>query len=327
MVERYVRSIGLDKEIYVLKIDISKYFYNIDHEILFSMIKKRIKDEKALDIILQIISLTDYDYINERIKELVNNEIKRIKKLKISNKEKMKKIKELNSIPLYEKGRGASIGCLSNQMLALFYLNEVDHFIKEKLKHKYYVRYCDDLCIFDTDKEKLKKSFILIEEELNKLKLKINNKSGIYRLKEGISFLGYTYQLKNNKLLIKYTNTTIRKINRKLRKSYNDDFDFYYRNINSYKGYFKKCNTNLYYDKYKKIEINSLFDKYKMLKGRYKDRVVFIKYKNRYYTYLEDLKEVNRILGKEYSSLSYNNFVKVINKLDDYVILSGNRVI
>jgi len=186
MVERYVRSIGLDKEIYVLKIDISKYFYNIDHDILFSMIKKRIKDEKALDIILQIISLTDYDYINERIKELVNNEIKRIKKLKISNKEKMKKIKELNSIPLYEKGRGASIGCLSNQMLALFYLNEVDHFIKEKLKHKYYVRYCDDLCIFDTDKEKLKKSFILIEEELNKLKLKINNNSGIYRLKEGI---------------------------------------------------------------------------------------------------------------------------------------------
>jgi len=37
---KYIRQIGTDKKIYVLKIDISKYFYNIDHELLLCKLKK-----------------------------------------------------------------------------------------------------------------------------------------------------------------------------------------------------------------------------------------------------------------------------------------------
>lgn len=45
---------------------------------------------------------------------------------------------------------------MSSQFLAIFYLNELDHYIKEKLKCKYYIRYMDDFLILDNDKEKLK---------------------------------------------------------------------------------------------------------------------------------------------------------------------------
>ena len=324
IIEKYVRSIGLNNEIFVLKIDINKYFYNINHEILYNMIKRRIKDKKSLKIIKNIINLTDEEYINNRINKLVSDEIYRINKLSISQKEKNKKINELKKIPLYEKDRGISIGCLSNQILALFYLNDIDHYIKEELKHKYYIRYQDDLYIFDKDIDRLKQSFFLIKRELNKLKLNINNKSGIYNLKNGISYLGYTYFVKNNSLVIKYTNNTIRKINRKLNKLYNSDFNLYYKSINSYKGYFKKCNTNLYYYKYRLLELNSKYDKYKLLKKRFNDSIIFIKSKDRYYTYQDDLKYLNNIFNTKRRSFVNRDVIKIENI--NYVILNSNDI-
>ena len=57
------------KEIYVLKIDISKYFYNIDHKICMDLIEKKIKDPRAL-------------YINNEVKYLVKKRNKQGKKPK-----------------------------------------------------------------------------------------------------------------------------------------------------------------------------------------------------------------------------------------------------
>ena len=59
-----------NKEIYILKVDIKKYFYNIDHKILMSKVKKYIKDKCALRIIEEIINSTNEKYINERINYL-----------------------------------------------------------------------------------------------------------------------------------------------------------------------------------------------------------------------------------------------------------------
>ena len=45
---------------------------------------------------------------------------------------------------------------MTSQLLAIYFLNDLDHYIKEKLYCKYYVRYMDDFIIFDPDKEHLK---------------------------------------------------------------------------------------------------------------------------------------------------------------------------
>ena len=303
--EKYINNIGINNDIYILRIDISKYFYNISHEILISMLERRIKDKKAINILKIIINLTNYDYINSNIKRLINNEIDRINKLNISDKEKDRLINELNSIPLYRNGYGLSIGCLSNQLLAIFFLYDIDHYIKEILGCKYYIRYMDDMYILSSDKGYLEYSFKIIRNKLNDLELNINSKSGIYRIKEGISFLGYTYSIKNNKLLIRYDNNTIRNINRRLNRFFDIDFSFYYRSISSYKGYFIKCNTNLYSDNYRWLCINNIYDKYRVIKSKYSNYIVLIKYKNIYYTY-------DNLYGNKYIVLDGNE-LKIVN--------------
>ena len=242
---KYINKLNNNKEIYILKLDIKKYFYNIDHNILFNMIKRYIKDEKSLKIIKEIIDSTNENYINDKIIELKNNKINSIKKLNITNKEKQIKIEEVEKIPLYKKGKGLPIGNLTSQILAIFYLNDIDHYIKEKLKFKYYIRYMDDLLIIDTSKDKLKKSYKLIEKEINNIKLSLNNKSNLYKLSNGIVFLGYKFKLNKNKLEIRYNNKTIRRIEKKLKNLKIYNIEKYNKSLGSYKGYFKLCNTNI----------------------------------------------------------------------------------
>lgn len=250
----YIKKLKyLNKNIYILKIDIKKYFYNIDHEIIFNKLKKYIKDKKALSLLKTIINSTNEKYVNERIEFLKKEKINYIKSLNISDNEKTKKIKTINEIPLYEYNKGLPIGNMTSQILAIFYLNDVDHFIKDELKYKYYIRYMDDLLIIDTDKDKLKENFKLIEKKINELKLSTNAKSNIYKLNNGISFLGYVFKIdKNNKLLIRYNNKTIRRINKKLDNLYLYDYEKYLRSSGSYKGYLKMSNTNLKTDLEKK---------------------------------------------------------------------------
>lgn len=322
--EKYINDIGTNNNIYVLRIDIKKYFYNISHDILLSMLESRIKDKKAINILKKIIDLTDYDYVNNNINSLINKEINRINYLKTSSNEKNKLINELKSIPLYRKGYGLSIGCLTNQLLACFFLNDIDHYIKEVLRCKYYIRYMDDIYILSNDKEYLVYCFDKIKYELNKIELNINNKSGIYRLNDGVVFLGYTYNLTNNKLFVRYDNNTIKMIRRKLKYLYDNDFDYYYRSIFSYKGYFIRCNTNLFFDKYYYLCINSNYDKYRIIKEKYNGYIIFIKVKDRYYTYDDDLLYMNNLFDIKYYYFRYS---KLFNIKVNYVILDSNKII
>ena len=74
----------------------------------------------------------------------------------------------------------------------------------------------------------------------------INSKSNLYKLSNGISFLGYVFKLdKNNKLIIRYNNNTIRRLSRKLKNLKRFDKDKYVRSLGSYKGYLDKSNTKL----------------------------------------------------------------------------------
>lgn len=95
---------------YILKFDIEKYFYSINHNILLSKLQKYLNDEELREI-SKILSTTNEPYILERT--------------------------------CYRFGRGLPIGNMTSQILAVFYLNEIDHFIKENLKCKYYIRYMD----------------------------------------------------------------------------------------------------------------------------------------------------------------------------------------
>ena len=51
---------------------------------------------------------------------------------------------------------------MTSQILAIFFLNDLDHYIKEELKA--YIRYQDDFCLFHQSKQYLKYCFEKIKE-------------------------------------------------------------------------------------------------------------------------------------------------------------------
>lgn len=236
------------KDIYVLKIDISKYFYNINHEMLLDMVKEKIKDKEVISFLSYILDSTNSGHVNNDIRRVVSSEKFRVSKKNISEFEKKKLYSELDSIPIYKSGYGLPIGNYSSQILAVFYLNKVDHFIKESLGCKYYVRYMDDLVIMDTDKEKLRIVFDTLSVYISEFDLVVNKKSGIYKLKEGINFLGYNFKVSKG-MVIRYRSDTIKRVNKKLKNLRVYDIDMYNKSYASYKGYFVMCNTSIR-DKY-----------------------------------------------------------------------------
>ena len=204
---------------YYLKFDISKYFYNMDHDIIKNTVRSKIKDKDALKIIDTIIDSTDYDYINEKIKILKIKEIENINNSNLSLMEKRKRIDEVNKIPLCQKGKSAPIGSMCSQIIAVMYLDKLNHFIKEKLKIRRYVLYMDDGVLFHHDKEYLKLCRTEIKNFLTSLKLELNDKkTRVDSINNGLDFLGFKFYIKNNKILLKVRNNTKKKFKKKMKK-------------------------------------------------------------------------------------------------------------
>jgi len=85
------------------------------------------------------------------------------------------------------------LGNLTSQFFGNVYLNELDYFVKNVLKAKYYIRYVDDFVILHPSKNQLEiwKSRIMIF--LNeKLDLGLHpDKSKIIPLSKGLDFVGF----------------------------------------------------------------------------------------------------------------------------------------
>lgn len=170
---RFYRLHGVDG--WVLKCDISKYFYCIRHDILKEKIRKVIKDEDTLWLVDMIIDSTE--------------------------------------------GVGIPIGNQSSQIFALLYLNDMDHYIKEKLGIKFYGRYMDDFYLIHEDKEYLKECKREIEKHVAEIGLTLNNKTQIFPLKNGIDFLGFhTYLTETGKVVRKLRRKSKSNMKRKLKK-------------------------------------------------------------------------------------------------------------
>lgn len=83
------------------------------------------------------------------------------------------------------------LGNLTSQFFANVYLNDLDQFVKHRLKAKYYIRYVDDFVILNRDKEILEEFKHRIKDFLKIIKLELHpDKSKIIPLEKGIPMLG-----------------------------------------------------------------------------------------------------------------------------------------
>lgn len=166
---------------YVLKCDIKSYFGSTRHDVAKAAIRKRVDDEWAVSMVDEIID-------------------------------------SFNHGPNADVGIG--LGSQVSQLIQLAVLDDLDHFIKEKLKIKQYVRYMDDFVLMHPDKEYLKYCREQIGMELAKIGLELSEKkTQIFPVTQSIPFLGFVFRLTpTGKVVVRIIHGKISHYRRKLKR-------------------------------------------------------------------------------------------------------------
>lgn len=118
----------------------------------------------------------------------------------------------------YSGEKGYDAGSQLIQIAGISVLNDLDHFIKEKLHAHFYLRYMDDFMIIGDDKEYLEHCKEEISKQLSALKFELHpKKTRIYPLKDGIEFLGFRFSLTDTgKVLMQIKSENVKRQRKKL---------------------------------------------------------------------------------------------------------------
>lgn len=150
---RRVRAFARKRRFF-LKTDIRKCFASIDHAVLKRMLRRQFKDARLLTLMDVIID---------------------------------------HPVPGHPPGKGLAIGNLTSQWWANFYLDALDHFVKDETGMKWYARYMDDMVLMTDDKAdlhhaKARMAAFLSERLLLEFKEKGTHVAPVI---QGIPFLGF----------------------------------------------------------------------------------------------------------------------------------------
>lgn len=115
---------------------------------------------------------------------------------------------------------GYNPGSQMVQIVALLVLDDVDHFIKEQLHIKQYLRYNDDFLLIHEDKNYLRTCLNKIKSILEDYGFTLNvKKTGIRKLSDGFRFLGFDYRITSTgKIIMTLNSDNIRHERKKLRR-------------------------------------------------------------------------------------------------------------
>jgi retron-type reverse transcriptase len=141
---------------YYLKVDVDKYFDAIDHHILIELVQRKVKDKRLIDLVGRILAASD-------------------------------------ASSGCTQGAGLPIGNLTSQFFANVYLDGFDHWAKDRMGIKGYLRYMDDMVFFDRCRQRLITLLKEAEIHLNhSLKLMLKpTVTMIHHRRHGLPFLGY----------------------------------------------------------------------------------------------------------------------------------------
>jgi len=288
-VDHFIRSCSknYNQDCYILKLDIKSYFMSIDHLILFQKVKEalfRYKDTTIINF--------DLDFVLILLEKVIFNDPTKNCIIK-GSKEDWKNLPKDKSLFFTDKNKGLPIGNLTSQLFGNVYLNDFDHFIKCKLKIKYYGRYVDDFVIVHPDKEYLKSIVPQLREYL-KSNLFLNlhpKKIYLQHYSKGVSFLGaiikpYRIYIKNRTKGNFYRKTKLWNDfwqKQKGKKVKREDFNKFISNINSYLGLTRHYQTYKLRNKLIEKNISSLLKPYISVDDDFKKIIFKSKVKYRKY--------------------------------------------
>lgn len=196
--------------------------------------RKNVKYCMKLDV-KKFFDSVDLIILKQRLAQIIHD----IKFLKII-------FATIDSVP-----RGLPLGFYTSQWLANWYLTPLDHYIKDKLQIKYYMRYMDDMVLFGANKRKLQKALAEIKKFLKeRLNLQLKSNYQIFRFSnEGkgrfLDYMGFRFYdnrvTLRRSIMLKATRKA-RRMNQKERLTIYDA-----RQMLSYLGWLKATNTyNMY---------------------------------------------------------------------------------
>ncbi|MBU1178920.1 hypothetical protein KKB69_01085 [Patescibacteria group bacterium] len=144
--------------------------------------------------------------------------------------------------------KGVPIGNLTSQILVNIYMNEMDQFIKQKLKAINYIRYADDFIVVHYDTNYLADLLLKIEVFLKKeLKIRLHpGKVTIRKYCQGVDYLGYVILPKAIILRTKTKQRIFRKLKQRVNEYKKGKIDEHalMQTFNSYLGVLSHANSN-----------------------------------------------------------------------------------
>ena len=182
-----------------------------------------------------------------------------ILKTKLAKYIKDKKVRELlfaviDSVP---NNVGLPLGFYTSQWLAMWYLKDFDHFVKEYCYAPHYIRYMDDMVIMGSNKRKLWKTYDDIIHYIETLGLQLNNRCQLFRFVytvngkdhgRDIDFMGFRF-FRNRTIMRRCTYyKMLRKARRIGAKQKPSIFEL--KQMMSYLGYIKSTDVYMVYLKY-----------------------------------------------------------------------------
>ena len=214
---------GKKERWYVLKMDISKYFYRVDHKILLEILGERVKDPQLMELLTNIIECDGEKFGLPRF----------------TSPDDIDDEDWLASI-------GMPIGNLTSQLFANIYLDRLDQFAKHTLHIHRYARYMDDITIVAPTKELARKwEHEIAEFLLKELHLDLNSKT-VIRPIDRVEFVGFIVSA-NGLQLRKQTTRRIKRSFKSICKQYfagelsKLEYD---RRVASYKGMIQHCKAD-----------------------------------------------------------------------------------
>jgi len=207
---------------YVLKCDIAKYFPSMDHEILLGLIARRIKCPGTLDLLGVIIAHSNPQ--EQAVWYFPGDDL----------------------FTPFTRRRGMPIGNLTSQLFGNVYLDGFDHFVKEELGCRAYLRFADDFLVFSDNGRELRELLPRLQEYLDGLRLRLHpRKCHVVPTRCGVVFLGWQVY-PDHRRLNRATGVRFQRRLRDLSRDYRDGrvtSDRVRASIMSYLGHLKHGDT------------------------------------------------------------------------------------
>ena len=259
-VEKYLKKATKlwGEDYYILITDFKNFFGSIPHATCRQVLEKLYDNPDMVDLVMEIIkSYQEFEIINGDLPD----EQKEVELQRVRN----------------EESAGICLGSQISQMMALLAPNRFDHYIKDEMGVKMYIRYMDDCIVIHNDKEFLCELYNGMKEIANSLGLEFSEKkTKIVKITKGFKFLKIHYRLvENNKIISTLDRTTVTRQRRKLKKfkvKYDNGemtLDDIYNSMQSWLSHDTYAHNAYHADKNMKKLYNKLFDGYK-LSNRYK---------------------------------------------------------